>query len=139
MAMKMLLMVLGVFLIGATVPPPDPAVLSYVAPANIEWHGGENGGPQYHILWGDPLKPGPYAMLARWLPNRMSRPHTHPHDRIITVISGTWWLGTGKIYAPEATLPVRAGTVVTHFSGQYHYDGAKNEAAVIEIVGEGPQ
>ena len=69
----------------------------------------------------------------------MSRPHTHPHDRIITVISGTWWLGTGKIYSPEATMPVPAGTVVTHFGGRYHYDGAKNEATVIEIVGEGPQ
>jgi hypothetical protein len=137
--MWMHMMLLGATLVGTAPPAPDPSVLTYVLRGKIEWHGGENGGPQYHILSGDPSKPGPYALLARWLPNRMSRPHTHPHDRIITVISGTWWLGSGKTYAPETTTPVPAGTVVTHFAGRYHYDGAKDEPTVIEIVGEGPQ
>jgi hypothetical protein len=29
--------------------------------------------------------------------------------------------------------------VVTHFARQFHYDGAKDEPVVLEIVGEGPQ
>ena len=31
-----------------------------------------------------------------------------------------------------------AGTFVTHFGKQVHYDGAKDEEAVLLIVGEGP-
>jgi hypothetical protein len=31
-----------------------------------------------------------------------------------------------------------AGTFVTHFGKQIHYDGAKDEEMVIEVVGEGP-
>jgi hypothetical protein len=136
--MRILRVGAAIALLGAA-PPPDPRVLALTLPGAIEWQGGEDGGPQVHLLWGDPARPGPYALLARWLPHRMSRPHSHPHDRIITVISGTWWLGTGATFDPEATTPVPAGTLVRHFAGQLHYDGAKDEAVVIEIVGEGPQ
>jgi hypothetical protein len=31
-----------------------------------------------------------------------------------------------------------AGTFVTHFGKQVHYDGAKDEEAVLLITGEGP-
>ena len=122
-----------------TPPPPDPAVLAYKLPAQIEWKGDPKTGPLSHVLWGDPTKPGPYAILVKWPPHQMSRPHTHPNARYITVISGTWWVGTGKTYAPETTTPVPAGSVVTHFAQQFHYDGAKDEAVMLEIVGEGPQ
>ncbi len=122
-----------------TPPPPDPAALAYKLPAQIEWKGDPKAGPLSYVLWGDPTRPGPYAILVKWPPHQMSRPHTHPNARYITVISGTWWVGTGKTYAPEATTPVPAGSVVTHFAQQFHYDGAKDEPVMLEIVGEGPQ
>jgi hypothetical protein len=31
-----------------------------------------------------------------------------------------------------------AGSFVTHFGKQVHYDGAKDRDTVLEIVGEGP-
>ena len=34
--------------------------------------------------------------------------------------------------------PSPAGTFVTHFGQQVHFDGAKDEDAVLLIVGEGP-
>ena len=79
------------------------------------------------------------VLLARWLPHHMSRPHTHPHDRHIVVLSGTWWVGTGKDFSPDTTTPLPAGTVVTHIAKQVHYDGANDEPVTLEIVGEGPQ
>jgi hypothetical protein len=118
---------------------PDPHVLSYTLPDNIVWKTSGMNGLETHVLWGDPDKPGPYAILARWAPHHMSRPHFHPHDRYIVVLSGTWWVGTGKTYDPDSTTPLPAGSVVTHFANQWHYDGAKDEPAVLEIAGEGPQ
>ena len=54
------------------------------------------------------------------------------------MISGTWWVGTGTKFAPEATVPMPAGSFVTHFGRQVHYDGAKDDECVLQIVGEGP-
>ena len=58
--------------------------------------------------------------------------------RFITVIQGTWWVGTGTKFDPDNTVPMPAGTFVTHFGKQVHWDGAKDEDAVLLIVGEGP-
>lgn len=118
---------------------PDPAVLSFQLPADIAWQGDPVKGPLTYSLWGDPSKPGPYAILVKWPPHQMSRPHTHPNARYVYVISGTWWVGTGQTFSPETTTPIPAGSVVTHFAKQWHYDGAKDETAVLEIVGDGPQ
>ena len=123
----------------AAVAEPDPAVLSFKLPAQVEWKGDPVKGPLTYTLWGDPTKPGPYAILVKWPAHQMSRPHTHPNARYVYVISGTWWVGTGQTFAPETTTPIPAGSVVTHFAKQFHYDGAKDEAAMLEIVGEGPQ
>jgi hypothetical protein len=68
----------------------------------------------------------------------MSRPHYHPNDRFVTVLSGTWWVGTGPHYDPESTVPLPAGSFATHFAKGIHYDGAKDGDVVLEIVGEGP-
>jgi hypothetical protein len=118
---------------------PDPAVLAYTPLDRIPWKGDERFGALTYSLWGDPAKPGPYAILVKWLPHHMSQPHTHPHDRHVVVISGVWWAGTGQTFSPDTTTPLPAGTVVTHFAQQWHYDGAKDEPVILEIVGEGPQ
>jgi hypothetical protein len=36
------------------------------------------------------------------------------------------------------TTPMPAGSFVTHFAKQVHWDGAKDEDAVLLIMGEGP-
>jgi len=124
---------------ASEIATPDPAALAYKLPDQLKWNGDPKSGPLFIVLWGDPTKPGPYALLAKWPPHQMSQPHTHPNDRHITVVSGTWWVGTGKTYSPDTTMPLPAGTVVTHFARQWHYDGAKDEPVILEIVGEGPQ
>ena len=91
------------------------------------------------MLVGDPSKPGLYVVMNRWLKgNHFSRPHSHPNDRFITVLKGTWWIGTGPKFDANATLPMSPGTFVTHFGRGIHYDGAKDEEAMVLITGMGP-
>ncbi len=116
---------------------PDPKVLAYKLPSQLKWTQ-EKSGIKQAILMGDPSKPGWYVILGKWEKGKMSRPHFHDNDRYITVISGTWWLGTGAKFDPASTKAVPAGTFVTHFAKQVHYDGAKDEEVVIQIVGMGP-
>jgi hypothetical protein len=115
----------------------NPAALVYKLPGQIQWSDALPGA-KMAVLQGDPSKPGLYIVLIKWSPHSMSHPHFHPNDRFITVVSGTWWVGTGSKFDPENTVPMPAGSFVTHFGKQIHYDGAKDEEAVIEIVGEGP-
>ena len=115
----------------------NPAALAYKLPDQIKWVDDPIGSKQA-VVQGDPSKPGLYIVLVRWTAHHMSHPHFHPNDRFITVISGTWWVGTGSKYDPDSTVALPAGTFVTHFGKQIHYDGAKDGDAVLEIVGEGP-
>lgn len=116
----------------------NPAAVIHTLPDKIAWKQTSPGSAQA-ILMGDPSKPGPYIVLNKWLPgNNMSRPHFHPNDRFIMVLKGTWWMGTGDKFDPASTVPVPAGTFVTHFGKQVHYDGSKDEEVVLLITGEGP-
>jgi hypothetical protein len=133
-------------LLGTVLPTPgakavdlDKAAINIVLPDQIPWKDRPfMTGLKEAVLAGDPTKPGVYVVLVKWLPHNMSRPHFHPNDRFIKVLSGTWWVGTGSKFDPDNTVPLPAGSFVTHFAKQVHYDGAKDEEAVLEIVGEGP-
>ena len=115
----------------------NPAAVIYTLPKDLKWK--DNGGNENVVLFGDPSKPGLYGVLNKWKKgNNFSKPHFHPNDRFITVVSGTWWVGSGTKYDPDNTVPMPAGTFVTHFGKQVHYDGAKDVDAVLMIVGEGP-
>jgi len=115
----------------------NPAAIAYQLPDQIKWVD-DPIGSKMAVVQGDPSKPGLYIVLVRWTAHHMSHPHFHPNDRFITVLSGTWWVGTGSKFDPESTVPLPAGTFVTHFGKQIHYDGAKDGDAVLEIAGEGP-
>ena len=114
----------------------DPAAVIFKLPDQIDWKG--TGGNRSAVLVGDPAKPGLYVVINKWLAGNFSRPHFHPNDRFITVLKGTWWVGTGNKFDPNNTVAMPAGTFVTHFGKQVHWDGAKDEDAGLLIVGEGP-
>jgi oxalate decarboxylase/phosphoglucose isomerase-like protein (cupin superfamily) len=115
----------------------DPAILTFKAPEDLKWSGTSKTFQQA-VLYGDPTKPGLYVVLAKWPPGTGSRPHYHPNDRYITVISGTWWVGTGADYDMNKTVPMKAGSFIKHTAGGIHFDGAKDEEVVLQIVGMGP-
>ncbi|MGD0964774.1 MAG: cupin domain-containing protein [Candidatus Acidiferrales bacterium] len=119
-------------------PDLDPAALKYTLPDQIKWVEAPNGGAATAVLVGDPSKPGLYIVLTKWHAHHNSRPHFHPNDRYITVLSGTWWVNTGTNYDLDHMVPMPAGSYVVHYGGQVHYDGAKDGDAVLEIVGMGP-
>jgi hypothetical protein len=118
----------------------NPAAVAYKLPDQIPWSAPDARGVQTAVVTGDPSKPGFYAVYTKWLKgNHFSRPHFHPNDRFIAVLQGTWWVGTGPKFDPEhLTTPMPAGSFVTHFGKQVHWDGAKDEDTVLLIMGEGP-
>jgi hypothetical protein len=130
---------------ASNIPDPstlDPNALRFLIPENVQWRPAAGlTGTDTSVLVGDPARPGLYVVLNRFHPGNFSRPHYHPNDRYILVVSGTWWVATGAAFAPERnTVPLKEGTFVTHPGREVHYDGARagGEPAVVMIFGIGP-
>jgi hypothetical protein len=127
---------------AAEVPPAsslNTAALVYKMPDQIPWGPVDSRGAQTAVVVGDPSKPGFYMVYNKWTKgNHFSHPHFHPNDRYIVVLQGTWWVSTSKKFDPATTVPMPVGSFVTHFGKQVHWDGAKDEDAVLLIMGEGP-
>jgi hypothetical protein len=126
----------AVLMIPGRAAEPDPKALTYTFPENIKWNTAAN--QDNAVLQGDPSQPGLYVVLTRWHKGNNSRPHSHPNNRYITVLSGTWWVGTGANYDPAGMVPMKTGTHVVHYGNELHYDGAKDEDCTLLIVGMGP-
>lgn len=116
----------------------DPKAITISLPKDIKWVKNAAAGSEVATLVGDPSKPGLYIVLQKWLPHHNSRPHFHANDRYITVLSGTWWVNTGPKYDMASAKPVPAGSFVVHYGKEIHYDGAKDEECLLQIVGMGP-
>jgi len=116
--------------------PPGPKFLS-LQPEDLR----PAEGATQVVISGDPSKPGMYVVQNTFAPGRTSRPHYHDQDRYITVIKGTWYVSLGPesdIYNPSKMVGMKAGSFVFHPAFGHHYDGAKDEEAVVRIMGMGP-
>ena len=93
------------------------------------------------VILGDPSKPGLYVVRNTFAPGRGSRPHFHSQDRYVTVIKGTWWVALGAdggVYDPSKMVPMKAGSFILHPANGHHFDGARDEEVIVQIMGMGP-
>jgi quercetin dioxygenase-like cupin family protein len=95
-------------------------------------------GVKFAKIAGDPSKPGIYVIRVKFSPGRMTRPHFHPEDRYAVVLQGTWYMGEGETFDPDKTVPLKPGSYAKHPAKAAHYDGAKDEEVILQIVGYGP-
>jgi quercetin dioxygenase-like cupin family protein len=95
-------------------------------------------GIKYMLIAGDLHQPGLYVVRVRFSPGVMSMPHFHPEDRFATVLKGTWYSGTGPVFDPDSTVPLPPGSFMKHPAGEAHYDGAKDEEVILQLIGVGP-
>lgn len=117
----------------------DKAGFVRIAPEEIVWQDRPGyDGVKFATLQGDPSKPGLYVIRAKFSPGTMTRPHWHPEDRVVVVVSGTWYTGEGDTFDPDKAVALKPGSFMLHPGKAHHYDGAKNEEVIVQIVGIGP-
>ena len=110
-----------------------------VTPEDVRWTTDADGsGVQRAVIEGDPSKPGLYVIRIKFPPGMMSTNHYHREDRHAVVLKGTWYTGTGDEFATEKTVPLTPGSYMKHPAGAHHFDGAKDEEVIVQIVGYGP-
>ncbi len=96
------------------------------------------GGIQTRVLKGDPNKPGLYTIQLTVPANTKIEAHTHPDDRVATVISGTWQIGYGTVFDEKKLKALVPGSFYTEPPGVAHFARTGNTAVSVQITGYGP-
>jgi quercetin dioxygenase-like cupin family protein len=93
---------------------------------------------EFATIVGDRAKPGLYIQLVRWPPHAVLKAHSHPDDRYVIVLRGTFYHGIAEKF-DEGKLEARpAGSFFTEPKGVRHFGMTKDEGVVLYFVGTGP-
>jgi hypothetical protein len=95
-------------------------------------------GVSYAKVYGDASQPGPYIVRVRFAPWTMTMPHYHNNERLVAVVQGTWYAGTDTQFDSDNTTAIKQGGYMLHPAGGVHFDGAKEQVAIVQITGTGP-
>lgn len=122
-----------------TMPASHPQHV-LVTPGDLTWQEGPPSlpqGAQFAVVEGDPKKEGLFTMRVK-LPAHYRVPaHWHPADEHVTVISGTFHMGTGDVLdtAQGKALPVGSFALMP---AQMHHFAWTTDEAIIQLHGTGP-
>ena len=111
-----------------------------VNPADLKWGDAPPGlppGAKLAVLAGDPNKKGLFTVRLQTPAGYKVPPHTHPTTEHITVISGTFNIGTGDKFDEAAGKEMGAGGYMVMPPGMKHYAWTPAEA-IIQVQGMGP-
>jgi quercetin dioxygenase-like cupin family protein len=139
MSIRVLAVGVCVALAAAAAGAQTGAVQS-IAPDQIQWsqHPALPAGAMRAVVYGTPTKPGTYVTRLR-APNGLKiMPHTHPDDRIYTVLSGTLYLGVGDKWDDSKLVAYPQGTVLFLPALLSHFQYSKSGEYLIQINGVGP-
>jgi len=95
-------------------------------------------GIQTRVLKGDPNKAGLYTIQLTIPPNTRIEAHTHPDDRVATVVSGTWYIGYGSRFDEKSAKALAPGSFYTEPPNIAHFARTGDKPVVVQISGYGP-
>ena len=108
-----------------------------MTPEEMKWTPAETGNAQAKIA-GDQKDPGLYMYRTKFPAGFRNQPHFHPDQRIVTVMSGTLYVGYGDKFDESQMKALPAGSVSTEPPRKPHYVWAKEGEVVIQVTGYGP-
>jgi len=127
---------------GELVRPHQPgqAVFRAILPEDIEWKpfAAFPSSARLAIVVGDPLQQGPYTIRVKLPRGTKMMPHSHPEDRIYTVISGIFYIGLGDTFDAEKLQAYPPGSVIILPGNTSHFHWAKSGEYITQVTAIGP-
>ena len=111
-----------------------------VRTADIEWKTGPSAlpqGAQAAVLEGNPAAKGIFVMRLKVPAGYTIKPHTHPRQERVTVLSGKLQLGHGRTFDEAKLQDLEPGSFFSMPPGMAHFARAA-EDTVVQLNGEGP-
>jgi len=129
----------GIFLTTAAHNSSDDK--NAFAPDTIPWGPAPpvvRPGAQFAVLEGDPTaSSGDFTIRLKMPDGFRIAPHWHPLQENVTVISGTFKVGMGDTFNPDAMKTFPAGSFAFLDTNMHHYAMAQGET-VVQVHGQSP-
>jgi Domain of unknown function (DUF4437) len=131
---------LGSLALGLDEKPAAKSEHVMFAAADLKWGDAPPSlpaGAKAAMLEGDPAKAGPFTIRLQMPAGYKVAPHTHPTTEAITVLSGTFAMGTGPKFDESGAHEMTTGGFALMPAGTQHFAWCKN-ACVIQVNSTGP-
>lgn len=137
----------GMLLTGASAEPPvpspgqlrlTPTEIAALPPLGAGTGTSGVAGIKTRLLQGDPKARGLYTIELEVPANIRIEAHTHPDDRVVTVVSGVWSFGYGPRFDAKALKALPPGSFYTEPPNVAHFAHTGKTPVRIRITGIGP-
>jgi hypothetical protein len=129
-------------------PPPAPAAAAVapasshvlITPMELKWGDAPPAlpkGARFAVLSGDPGLAGPFTIRLKLPAGYKIAPHWHPTDENVTVVSGTFSLGSGEKFDQKSMKALPVGGYALLPAEMHHYAWTKS-GATVQVYGMGP-
>jgi len=110
-----------------------------LAPEQVRWFTPSyyKDGRQRAQLFGDSGQGGAWVDRVKIPAGVRILAHRHPHDELITVIEGTWYLGVGERFDPGKLKGHPVGSFIVVPAGVPHFVAAKEGGVIVQLSGTG--
>ncbi len=108
--------------------------------AELKWGDGPPALPkgiQMAVIQGDPSKEGMFTLRATVPANYKIPPHWHPTQEHVTVLEGTFYMGTGEKFDESKAMELKPGGFAAMPAKTAHYAFTKDKC-VIQVHAMGP-
>jgi quercetin dioxygenase-like cupin family protein len=111
-----------------------------VTPADLKWVPLPSlpRGAQIAVLHGSLGKPGLFTIRVKLPPHFKLPVHSHPDERVRTIISGTYYSAIGDKVDETKLMPFPPGTFSNVPQNVWQFAETKDEEVVFQISGIGP-
>ncbi|WP_395402353.1 cupin domain-containing protein [Pseudoduganella sp. UC29_106] len=107
---------------------------------NLQWQAFPAFPPEARlaVVVGNPKEPAPYVVRVKLPAGVKLMPHTHPEDRIYTVMSGVFYIGIGTTFDPDKLQAYAPGSVLVLPKNTPHFHWARSGDYMTQVSGVGP-
>ena len=119
---------------------PGQADFRGILPEEMEWKPFASFPPaaRLAIVLGTPAREGPYTIRVKLPHATKMMPHSHPEDRMYTVISGIFYIGRGDTFDPEKLQAYPPGSIIILPGNTSHFHWAKSGEYITQVTAIGP-
>jgi quercetin dioxygenase-like cupin family protein len=119
---------------------PGQADFRAIFPEEIEWKPFAAFPPSARlaVVVGEPAREGPYTIRVKLPHDTKMMPHSHPEDRLYTVISGIFYIGLGDNFDAEKLQGYPPGSVIILPGNTSHFHWAKSGEYITQVTAIGP-
>ena len=119
---------------------PGQAVFKAIVSDDLEWKSfaAFPSSVRLAVVVGEPSAEGPYVIRVKVPRDVKLMPHTHPEDRVYTVISGIFYIGIGDRFDADKLQAYPPGAVIVLPGNTPHFHWATSGEYVTQVSAIGP-